>query len=87
MASMEHAYYLAALAVEERLREQHPETLELLRSLTEKDVTVCSGSYDSVEEVLKRLAVPFQLDPSALVLIEKSSFPASPISARPDQLS
>ena len=65
MNNMEKAYDLAAFAVRERLAQQRPERLELFDSLVERDVAVYSGTFDSVQHVLKRLRVPFRLDPTA----------------------
>ncbi|MHC4401483.1 MAG: hypothetical protein ACYTG0_17565 [Planctomycetota bacterium] len=65
MTDMARAYNLAALAVRQRLGEQHPERLDALDRLTEQDVVVYKGDHDSVQEVLRRLRVPFQLDPKA----------------------
>ena len=68
MTTMERAYDLAAAAVRERLAQQRPERLELLRSLGEGDVLVYSGTYDSVQEVLKRLDIPFSMRPTVAKL-------------------
>jgi hypothetical protein len=64
MTEMEKAYELAALAVRQRLAEQHPGDLVVLDQVRADDVAVFSGTYDSVQEVLRRLAVPFTLDPT-----------------------
>jgi hypothetical protein len=64
MSDMVRAYNLAAAAVRERLALQRPGRLELLNAISSRDVVVYSGSYDSVQHVLERLKVPFQLDPS-----------------------
>lgn len=63
MSDMARAYNLAAAAVRERLALQRPERLESLNAISSRDVIVYSGSYDSVQHVLERLRVPFQLDP------------------------
>lgn len=65
MSDMAKAYTLAAHAVRQRLEEQHPERLEVLNGLTGRDVAVFTGQYDSVQEVLRRLKVPFVTDPWA----------------------
>jgi hypothetical protein len=65
MNNMALAYDLAACAVRQRYAEQHPECLDGLASLQARDVTVFSGTYDHVQEVLSRLAIPFKLDPAA----------------------
>lgn len=62
MTSMARAYDLAALAVRQRLAEQHPERLEVLDGLTGREIAVYRGEHDSVEEVLRRLKVPFEFD-------------------------
>jgi hypothetical protein len=67
---MAQAYDVAALAVRQRLAEQRPERLDVLRSARKRDVAVFSGTYDSVEEVLRRLGIAFQLDPPAKRLAE-----------------
>jgi hypothetical protein len=63
MSEMAKAYDVAARAVRERFREQRPALLAALERLRKGDVAVYRGVYDSVEEVLKRLGVPFTLDP------------------------
>jgi hypothetical protein len=68
MTEMEKAYRLAAAAVRQRLAEQHPEDLEALGEVRKNDVLVFSGTFDSVQEVLRRLNVPFTLDPDAAKL-------------------
>ncbi len=65
MSDMETAYKIAALAVRQRLAEQHPESLRALDRLRGRDVAVYAGSFDHVEEVLKCLRVPFTLNPKA----------------------
>jgi hypothetical protein len=64
MGKMETAYDLAAVAVRQRLAEQQPERLEKLDQIRKREIAVYSGSYDSVEKVLSRLGVPFDLNPS-----------------------
>jgi hypothetical protein len=78
MNDMEKAYQLAGRAVRQRFAEQHPENLQVLNNLDRGDVAVYSGSYDSVEEVLRRLSLPFTLNPdpkklSALILFVNCS--------------
>lgn len=64
MSDMETAYRLAAAAVRQRFAEQHPDYLEVLGSIRKRDAAVFSGTYDSVEEVLRLLKIPFALDPN-----------------------
>jgi hypothetical protein len=64
MTEMEKAYQLAAAAVRQRLAEQHAADLEVLDEIGKGDLAVFSGSFDSVQEVLRRLKVPFTRDPS-----------------------
>jgi hypothetical protein len=64
MTSMAQAYDMAAVAVRQRLADQHPERLAVLDGLSKRDVSVYKGAHDSVEEVLRRLRVPFEFNPS-----------------------
>jgi len=64
MTTLAKAYDVAALAVRRRFAEQHPDRLEALDSFGAKDIAVYSGSYDTVQEVLKRLGLKFALDPA-----------------------
>jgi hypothetical protein len=57
------AYDLAATAVRRRLAEQHPDRLGALDGLRKRDVTVYTGNFDTVQEVLKRLGLGYTLDP------------------------
>jgi hypothetical protein len=61
--SLTKAYDLAATAVRRRLAEQHPERLAALNGLRKRDVAVYTGNFDTVQEVLKRLDVPYTLNP------------------------
>ncbi len=72
--SMEQAYTLAAHAVRARLEAQHPADVAILDRIAKRDVTVLSGTYDSVQEVLKRLRVPFRKDPRLRGLGEGITF-------------
>ena len=63
MTELARAYDLAARAVRRRYAEQHPDRLEVLDSFGDKDVAVYTGTYDTVQEVLKRLGLKFELDP------------------------
>jgi hypothetical protein len=63
MIPMNRAYTLAAAAVRCRLAEQRPDDLAILDSLTAADVSVYKGTYDSVENVLDRLGVPYTMNP------------------------
>ncbi len=74
MTKMEKAYQLAALAVRRRLAEQHADALDVLDHLRRQDVTVFSGTFDHVEEVLRRLDVPFALDPDPKKLSSAITF-------------
>ena len=65
MASMARAYDMAAIALRQRIAEQHPDRLDVLDGLAKQDIAVYKGQYDSVEEVLRRLSVPFNFDPTA----------------------
>lgn len=60
--SLTKAYDLAAAAVRRRLAEQHPDRLTTLDGLRKRDVAVYTGNYDTVQEVLKCLGVPYTLD-------------------------
>ncbi|HJL05677.1 MAG TPA: hypothetical protein RMH85_06180 [Polyangiaceae bacterium LLY-WYZ-15_(1-7)] len=64
--TMQHAYRLSAAAVRRRYAEQRPETLQALDGLRQADVAVYTGTYDSVQNVLKALGVPHTLDPKRL---------------------
>lgn len=65
MNKMARAYDLAAIAVRERLALQTPQRHEALCRLQADDVSVNPGTYDSAEEVLKRLKVPHRTGVSA----------------------
>jgi hypothetical protein len=83
MSDMQAAYALAAAAVRQRFAEQHPDYLEVLASLRRPDVAVFKGTYDSVEEVLDRLGLPYQLDPKPAKLAARIVFANCSSSARP----
>ena len=63
MTEMELAYRAAALAVRQRLAEQHPQDLAVLNTIGRKTVGVYRGSYDSVEKILRQLKVPVTMNP------------------------
>ena len=63
MTDMATAYNLAAAAVKRRFAVEHPDYLGVLGSVTKRDVAVFDGCYDRVQEVLKRLAVPYVMNP------------------------
>lgn len=62
MSDMNKAYALAAAAVRQRYREQHPEYLDVLSELKKQDIAVYTGSYDKVETVLDHLQIPYTLN-------------------------
>src|SRR4051812_41513274 len=66
MTDMARAYDLAAQAVRRRLAEQRPDQLETLNEVGRGDVAVFTGSFDSVQEVLRRLGVLYTADPRKL---------------------
>ena len=68
MSVMKQAYAVAALAVRQRLAEQHPEDLRVLDGIEHGQVAVYTGSYDQVEKILKQLTVPFRTNPGKLRL-------------------
>jgi hypothetical protein len=74
MSDMKMAYKLAALAVRQRLAEQHPEDLDVLRSLRRGDVAAYTGNYDQAEKVLECLGVPAAVDPDPVDLQAKVLF-------------
>ena len=84
LRDMERAYDLAAVAVLQRLAHERPEQLELLKSVTKRDVSVYSGTYDSVQLVLKRLNVPFVLNPTVRQL-RSARLVCANCSGRPNQ--
>jgi hypothetical protein len=63
MSDMQKAYTLAALAVRQRFSEQHPADLKSLDSIQAGEVVAYTGSFDQVQEVLKCLRVPVEVDP------------------------
>lgn len=68
MSDMKKAYEVAAIAVRQRLAEQHPEDLKVLNGLRKHDVAVYAGSYDRVEDILACLNVPCTINPDARTL-------------------
>ena len=74
MSDMETAYNVAALAVRQRFSEQHPDYLEILNRICADEVTVYSGSYDRVEEILQRLRIPFTMNPGEKASQSKIAF-------------
>jgi hypothetical protein len=69
---MEQAYKIAALAVLERLAEQHPEDYTILRSIMPGQVAVFSGTFDQAEQVLAKLGVPVVMNPGERQLMRAS---------------
>jgi len=65
MSDMKKAYEVAAIAVRQRLAEQHPEDLHVLNKLRKQDVAVYAGSFDHVEDILACLNVPCAMNPNA----------------------
>lgn len=65
MSDMHTAYKVAAIAVRQRLAEQHPTALKRIDNIRSGDVAVYSGSFDRVEDVLKCLNVPVTMNPNA----------------------
>jgi len=65
MSDMKKAYEVAAIAVRQRLAEQHPEDLQVLNNLQKQDVAVYAGSYDRVEDVLACVKIPCTMNPDA----------------------
>lgn len=65
MSDMKMAYEVAAIAVRQRLAEQHPEDLQVLNKLRKQDVAVYAGSFDRVEDILACLSVPCTMNPDA----------------------
>jgi hypothetical protein len=63
MSNMQDAYTLAAATVRQRFEEQCPDHLKTLNAITERDVAVYAGSFDSVENVLKSLSVNHTMNP------------------------
>jgi hypothetical protein len=61
MSDMRNAYKMAACAVRQRLAEQHPDALTVLDSIASEEIAVYKGQYDSVEEVLDCLKVPYHM--------------------------
>ena len=74
MDNMKKAYEMAAIAVRQRLAEQHPQYLEILNRIGKDKVAVYSGSYDRVENILECLKIPFNLNPKADRLSAKIVF-------------
>jgi hypothetical protein len=66
MTEMARAYDLAASAVRRRLTEQRPDLLETLNEIRKDELAVFSGTYDDVQEVLKRLGLPYTTNPRKL---------------------
>ena len=63
MTDMAAAYDLAAAAVKQRFAVEHPNYLDVLGAIDKRDVAVFDGCYDSVQEVLQRLGIPFEMNP------------------------
>ena len=66
MTDIEKAYNVAAAAVAIRWAKEHPARLATLGSIRKSEVAVLSGSYDHVQNVLKRIGVSHQMDPTHL---------------------
>jgi hypothetical protein len=84
MSDMARAYDLAAAAVRQRYAEQHPRDLETLDALVKSDVAVFTGVHDSVQEVLRRLNIPFVADPKMQGLKARIVFANCTGTANPD---
>lgn len=67
---MNKAYKIAALAVKQRFREQHPEFLPVLENIGRGQVGVYTGQYDQCENVLKELGVPVVMNPNKSALLK-----------------
>lgn len=65
MSNMHKAYTVAAKAVRKRLEKFAPDDLALLDAIPKKEVSVYSGTFDSVEQILKLVGIPYQMDPDA----------------------
>lgn len=65
MNDMQTAYKVAALAVRQRFAEQHPDALEVLDCMVPGDIAVYAGSFDRVEDILRCLDVPCEMNPDA----------------------
>ncbi|MBL1179344.1 hypothetical protein [Pantanalinema sp. GBBB05] len=74
MSDMKKAYDVAAIAVRQRLAEQHPEDLQVLNKLRKQDVAVYSGSFDRVQDILLCLKVPCTMNPDPKALDAKIIF-------------
>jgi hypothetical protein len=61
---MRNAYQMAAIAVRQRLAEQHPDDLTVLDAVEPGDVAAFRGSYDQAEELLKTIGIEAVVDPS-----------------------
>ncbi|AFY58755.1 hypothetical protein Riv7116_6418 [Rivularia sp. PCC 7116] len=74
MSNMQTAYKLAAASVRQRFAEQHPKILDILNLISKDDIAVYSGSFDKVEEVLKSLTVPYNMNPNSAKLKAEIAF-------------
>lgn len=63
MSDMRSAYQMAAIAVRQRLAEQHADDLTVLDAVEPGDVAAFRGSYDQAEELLKTIGVEAIVDP------------------------
>lgn len=67
---MINAYKVAAIAVRQRFKEQDPDGLRILDSLKPEEVAVYRGAHDHVQEALKLIDIPFNMDPQPKVLMK-----------------
>jgi hypothetical protein len=86
MSDMAKAYDLAARAVRQRFAEQQPDSLKALDGLGKREVAVYTGQHDHVQEVLRRLDVPFTLGPAPKKLTAQVVFANCTGHARADLL-
>jgi hypothetical protein len=78
MTSMAQAYDVAALAVRQRLAEQHPERLEALNGLVKRDIAVFRGQPDAINfATIQSAATSTEL--VAQLCIEAASRPAKSV--------
>lgn len=74
MNTMRIAYRVAAQAVVQRLREQHPEDIELLKAIGRGEVGYFTGTYDRVERILEILKIPAAKNPFLMALDQRIIF-------------
>jgi hypothetical protein len=68
------AYKVAALAVMQRLSEQHPEDLEILKNIKRGETGYYTGTYDRVEKILALLKIPATKNPSMYAMGQRIIF-------------